>query len=56
MITTAFQKDAYQNDAFQIVCDLARPRGRIDRHLTGRIPVGALRVITIKTIKNRRVE
>lgn len=56
MITTAFQKDAFQNTAFQIVRSLVRPRGRINRHLTGVIPVGSLRVITIKTVKNRRVE
>lgn len=51
MITTAFQKNAFQNNAFQIVHTLARPIGRIRHSYIGKVPVGALRVITIKPIK-----
>ena len=56
MITTAFQANAFQQTAFQIIGTLVRPIGMIDYNFLGRIPVGSLRVITIKPIKNRRVE
>lgn len=57
MITTAFQPGAFQQTAFQIIGWLDRPeRVRLRGEFIGRVPVGALRVITIKPVRNRRVE
>ena len=57
MITTAFQQNAFQNTAFQIVRVLARPdRVKLQGEYVGRIPVGALRVIIVRPVKNRMVE
>jgi len=56
MITTAFQSNAFQQTAFQIVGTLARlERLRMPDQFIGKIPTGALRVINIKPIKNRMV-
>jgi len=55
MITTAFQVNAFQNNTFQIVHTLARPL-RAKWYLRYRIPASAVRVITIKPVKNRRAE
>ena len=57
MITTAFQPNAFQQTAFQIVGWLDRPdRARAVGQFVGRIPVGSLRVITVRPVKNRRAE
>jgi len=57
MITTAFQSNAFQQTAFQIIGTIARPdRVRLPDQFIGRIPVGSLRVINVKPVKNRRVE
>ena len=55
MITTAFQSNAFQQTAFQIIGTIDRPVKTISDFI-GRIPVGSLRVITVHTVKNRRVE
>ena len=55
MITTAFQSGAFQQTAFQIVGTISRPTATTSEFI-GRVPVGSLRVITIKPVKNRRVE
>ena len=56
MITTAFQKNAFQNKAFQIVLTLVRPRVGIKQPLVWRIRASSLRVMNIKPVKNRRVD
>ncbi len=57
MITTAFQYNAFQQTAFQIVGQLDRPdMVRLPSQFIGRVPVGSLRVINVKPVKNRRVE
>lgn len=57
MIITAFQPGDFQQKAFQIIGTIARPdRVELKGEFIGQVPTGALRVITIKPVKNRRTE